>query len=77
MASAVSEQAFFRGEANAFSHLPHPFSHAFGIWEILKDSVLFMVGKSLVKGGIEGVEILAVQMVLGDADGVGNTVNMK
>ena len=35
-----------------------------------------MVGKSLVKGGIEGVEILGVQMILGDAEGIGKPLIM-
>ena len=31
----------------------------------------------LVKRGVDGVEILAVELILGDAKGIANTVNMK
>ena len=32
---------------------------------------------AFVKRGVYGVEILAVEIVLRDAEGIGNTVNMK
>ena len=45
----------------------------FGIWENCKILSL-LVRKSLVEGRIESVKILAVQMILGDADGVGKAL---
>ena len=48
----------------------------FGIWENLKSLCLFVARKPLVKAGIEGIEIFAVQMVLGNADGVAEALIM-
>ena len=38
---------------------------------------VFHFTADLVKGWVAGIEILAVQLLLRDAEGVGNTVNMK
>ena len=40
-------------------------------------SAVFHLAAALVKGRIEGVEILAVQLLLRDAEGVGKTINME
>ena len=48
----------------------------FGIPENLKILSLFVARKSLVKAGIEGIKVLAVQMILRDADGVAETLIM-
>ena len=40
-------------------------------------SAVFHPAAALVKGRVAGVEILAVQMLLRDAEGVGETINMK
>ena len=39
--------------------------------------ILLHLTAALVKRGVDRVEILAVEIVLRDAEGVGNTVNMK
>ena len=45
-------------------------------WFVLLLAV-FHLPIPLVKAGIDGVEILTVKMILRDAEGVGEAVNMK
>ena len=39
--------------------------------------ILLHLTAALVKRGVDRVEILAVEIVLRDAEGIGNAVNMK
>ena len=32
---------------------------------------------ALIEGGVAGVEVLGIEVILGDAEGVGETVNME
>ena len=32
---------------------------------------------ALIEGGVAGVEVLGIEVILGDAEGIGDTVNMK
>ena len=44
---------------------------------IFFSAFLVAFAESLVKRGIDGVEILAVQLILRDAEGIAETINMK
>ena len=44
----------------------------------MREAVLFSCSSAaLVKGRVAGVEVLGIEVVLGDAKGVGETINMK